>query len=65
VRTADFGSASAIADADAPKVDSDEIVVTGQKKQKRMLLEVGRDYLDRCSSIQFDKKAKTVTLSCR
>jgi hypothetical protein len=28
-------------------------------------LEIGRDYLDLCSSRVFDKRAKTVTLSCR
>ena len=66
VRTGDFGSVAAIADKDAPPADPDEIVVTGEKKQKRRLrLDVGRDYLDRCSSIVFDKQARTLTLSCR
>lgn len=65
VRTGDFGSAAAIPDPQAPPPDPDEVVVTGQKKQKRKLvLEIGRDYLDRCSSILFDKPAKMLTLSC-
>ena len=39
---------------------------TGKKKQKnRMMLEIGRDYLSRCSSIVFDKPAKKLTLTCR
>lgn len=67
VRTSDWGSAAAIPDAAAPAADPDEIVVVGDtKKQRRELrLEIGRDYLDRCSSIVFDKRAKTVTLACR
>jgi len=66
VRTSDFGSTAAIPDADAPPPDPDEILVTGTKKQKgHMTLEIGRDYLDRCSSILFDKPAKLLTLSCR
>jgi hypothetical protein len=67
VRTADFGTAGSIPDADAPPPDPDEIVVTGGKKQKprRLKLEIGSDDLARCASILFDKPAKTVTLSCR
>ncbi|WP_404335797.1 hypothetical protein AB2M62_17355 [Sphingomonas sp. MMS12-HWE2-04] len=67
VRTGDFGSAGAIPDANAPVPDPDEIVVTGEKKQKprRVKLAIGSDDLARCSSILFDKPAKTVTLSCR
>jgi hypothetical protein len=65
VRTGDFGSAAAIPDANAPPGDPDEIVVTGQKKQKaRLSVEIGRDYLDLCSSILFDKPARKLTLSC-
>lgn len=64
VRTSDFGNA-VIPDADE-QADPDEIVVTGRKKQKReRRLEIGRDYLDRCSSIVFDKPRKLLTLSCR
>jgi hypothetical protein len=66
VRTSDFGSAASIPDADAPQPDPDEIVVTGKKKKnQRRVLEIGRDYLDRCSSLVFDKPAKRLTLSCR
>lgn len=67
VRTADFGSTAAIPDADAPPPDPDEIVVVGDKKAKkqRRKLEIGADDLAGCSSILFDKRAKTVTLSCR
>jgi hypothetical protein len=64
VRTADFGSAGTIPDA-AVDVDPDEVVVTGAKKPPSYRLEIGRDYLDRCSSITFDKRAKSLTLSCR
>ncbi|NYT41561.1 hypothetical protein HZY97_12385 [Sphingomonas sp. R-74633] len=67
VRTGDFGSAAAIPDANAPEVDPDEIVVTGAKAKgkQRYFVEIGRDALAGCSSILFDKPAKTVTLSCR
>lgn len=67
VRTGDFGSAGAIPDANAPPPDPDEIVVTGEKKQKprRVKLAIGSEALARCSSILFDKPARTVTLSCR
>lgn len=69
VRTGDFGSTASIAEAGVtpPPADPDEIVVTGKKKKNknRMVLEIGRDYLDRCSSIVFDKPAKTLTFSCR
>ncbi len=62
VRIADGGSVSGIPDADA---DPDEIVVTAGKKGKtRDVLIIGRDQLDGCSSIVFDKRAKTITLSC-
>ncbi|MEP9358852.1 hypothetical protein [Sphingomonas sp. KR3-1] len=67
VRTGDFGSAASIPDMTAPEADPDEIVVTGAKKKgkQRSFLEIGRDALAGCSSILFDKPAKTVTLSCR
>lgn len=67
VRTADFGNAAGIPEGEQPEPDPDEIVVTGTKKMKKreLRLEIGRDALDRCSSITFDKRAKTVTLSCR
>ena len=64
VRTFDYGNASAIPDADA---DPDEIVVTAKAKKSRGQdrLSIGSDYLDRCSSIVFDKPAKVIRLSCR
>lgn len=62
VRISDNGSVSAIADADA---DPDEIVVSaGKKRNRRDVLIVGRDQLDRCSSIEFDKRAKLIRLTC-
>ena len=66
VRVADYGSAGGIADADAPPPDPDEIVVTakGKRDRSRDSLTLGRDQLDRCSSIVFDKPAKQVRLSC-
>ena len=66
VRTGDFGSAASIPEGEVVESDPDEIVVVGAKKRKgEQRLEIGRDYLDRCSSIVFDKRAKLVTLSCR
>ncbi|NML07282.1 hypothetical protein [Sphingomonas sp. G-3-2-10] len=67
VRTGDFGSAASIPDGPQPEPDPDEIVVTGGKKAKKsdLGLVIGRDHLDRCSSILFDKPAKLLTLSCR
>lgn len=62
VRIGDNGSVGGIADADA---DPDEIVVTAKKKgNRRDVLIIGRDQLDRCSSIVFDKKAKQIRLTC-
>lgn len=66
VRTGDFGSAASIPEGEVDEGDPDEIVVTGQKKRKgEQRLLIGADYLSRCSSILFDKKRKTITLSCR
>jgi hypothetical protein len=66
VRTSDFGSTTRIPEAGAPDVDPDEIVVTGERKSKKreQRIEIGRDQLARCSSIIFDKPAKTLTFSC-
>lgn len=62
VRIGDNGSVAGIADADA---DPDEIVVTAKsKKDRRDVIIIGRDQLGSCSSIVFDKKAKTIRLSC-
>ncbi len=66
VRTADFGSAAGIADANAPAPDPDEIVVTarGKRDPDRDRLSIGADQLARCSSIVFDKPAKQIRLTC-
>ncbi len=66
VRVADFGNARGITDADAPPPDPDEVVVTakGKRDRSRDSLTLGRDQLDRCSSIVFDKPAKQVRLTC-
>ncbi len=62
VRIGDNGSVAGIADADA---DPDEIVVTAKsKKDRRDVIIIGRDQLGSCSSMVFDKKAKTIRLSC-
>lgn len=66
VRTNDFGTAHGIADADQ-HVDPDEVLVTAKGKKRnrdhdRMTL--GRDQLDHCSSIVFDKPAKQIRLTC-
>ena len=66
VRTGDFGSAASIPEGELAQADPDEILVTGKRKRKgEQRLLIGRDQLDRCSSILFDKRAKLVTLSCR
>jgi hypothetical protein len=66
VRTGDFGSTAGVPEANAPAPDPDEIVVTGVKeaKKRRLFVKIGSDDLSRCSSILFDKPARTVTLSC-
>lgn len=61
VRTGDNGSIAGIPDADA---DPEEIVVTARGGNRRDTLIIGRDELDRCSSIVFDKRAKVIRLSC-
>lgn len=66
VRTADIGNVSTIRDADEPTPDPDEVVVTAKMKRdpNRDRLALGRDQLDRCSSIVFDKPARQVRLAC-
>lgn len=55
---------SSIPDATAVP-DPDEIVVTANKKKKpRYQITLGTDYLKTCSSVTFDMRAKTVSLSC-
>lgn len=65
VRVSDYGNAATIRDADVTP-DPDEIVVTGKKKRDpaRDRLSIGRDALDHCSSITFDKPAKRIRLAC-
>ena len=73
IRTADYGNVAGIRDANAAKapVDPDEaaddIVVTGKRKKhdpRRDIISLGADYLSRCSSIVFDRKADTIRLTC-
>jgi len=63
VRTRDSGNATGIKDADA---DPDEILVTAKGKHDPSSdrLTIGADLLARCSSIEFDKPAKVIRLSC-
>lgn len=62
VRISDYGTTAGIKDADA---DPDEIVVTAKGGgSRRDTLIVGRDQLQRCSSIVFDKPAKLIRLTC-
>lgn len=65
VRVADHGDASTIGERRGPR-DPDEVVVTGRRKRDRSRdhIVLGRDQLDRCSSITFDKPARQVRLSC-
>ena len=64
VRVAD-GNASGLPEA-ADAGDPNEVVVTakGERDRSRDTITLGRDQLDRCSSIVFDKPAKQVRLSC-
>lgn len=62
VRIADNGSLAGVADADA---DPEEVVVSAKgSNNRRDVLIVGRDLLDRCSAIEFDKPARQIRLSC-
>lgn len=65
-RTSDFGSYKPVAEALSTPADPDEIVVVGtRKKQKNFdYISLGSDYLERCSTIIFDKGARQVRLSC-
>ncbi len=65
VRTGDFGSAGGI--AEQGDADPSEIVVTARTKWKAQYdqIKLGRDVLQNCSSITFDRAAKRVTLRCR
>lgn len=63
VRTRDHrGSFELPAD---PSDDPDEVVVTGASRQRaRLGLTVGMDRLSRCSSIEYDRTARRLTLNC-
>ena len=65
VRVSDYGNAATIRDADVTP-DPEEIIVTGKAKRdpSRDRLSIGRDALEQCSSITFDKPAKRIRLSC-
>lgn len=67
VRTADFGSIKSIEAKQNDTLDPDEIVVTGVRKKGKNFdyILLGRDQLDRCSSIIFDKTVKEIRLTCR
>jgi hypothetical protein len=62
-RTSDYGDTSGIADADA---DPSEIVVTARGKKSKAIytLQIGRDAMQGCSSLTFDKRRKLIILSC-
>lgn len=66
VRTSDYGSASSIPEQGAREDPDEAIVVTAQKKRnpRRDRIDVGRDILDHCSSLVFDKRAKQIRLTC-
>jgi hypothetical protein len=61
VRTPDQGSIG-IAEEQA---DPDEIVVEGKRKSRaRREFSIARDELDRCASIEVDRKAQTISFDC-
>jgi hypothetical protein len=63
VRVSDFGDATQIKDAES--ADGDEIIVTaGSKRKPRHQMELGRDFLSRCSTLTFDYRVKQVQMSC-
>lgn len=63
-RTSDYGDTSSIPESDA---DPGEIVVTGRGKSSKAIysMEIGRDAMQSCSSLTFDKPRRLITLSCR
>ena len=64
VRTNASGAVGGITD-EVASPDPDEIVVVGRRSNPGIdQLRLGRDQLDRCSSIIFDKPAKVIRLSC-
>ena len=61
VRVTDGSGANTIPEADA---DPSEVVVNAKGKKSPRILSIGRDLLDRCSSLVFDKPAKQIRLTC-
>ncbi len=62
VRISDNGSVAGVKDADA---DPEEVVVTAKRgNERRDVVIIGRDLLDRCAAITFDKPAKQIRLAC-
>lgn len=62
VRISDNGSVAGIKDADA---DPEEVVVSAKtSNERRDVVIIGRDVLDRCATITFDKPAKQIRLAC-
>lgn len=66
VRTRDHGSADLIREAGEAE-DPQEVVVTANRRRHPAAEQVklGRDQLDRCSSIVFDRPRRKVHLTCR
>jgi hypothetical protein len=67
VRTGDVGSSAAVPEAGTPPPDPDEIVVVARDKRhdpERDRLSLGADVLRPCSTLVFDKRARTIELSC-
>ncbi len=65
VRTADIGGVNGLpTTAEAVEADLDEIVVVAKGKRAPGSMTLGADYLDRCSSIVFDKPARMIRLTC-
>ena len=66
VRTRDHGSADLIREAGEAE-DPNEVVVTANRRRHPAAeqIKLGRDQLDRCSSIVFDRARRKVHLTCR
>ena len=66
VRNRDYGDANSIKEAKAADANDDEILVQARRKgtDPAYVVYIGNDMLKNCSSITYDKPAKTITLSC-
>jgi hypothetical protein len=67
IRSRDYGDTSAIKEAKSPNAaEENEILVQAKRKgtDPEYFVYVGNDMLKNCSSITYDKPARTVTLSC-